>query len=327
MQTPPDSLTERSGWSQWLERLVAALLGIAVTVIGALLIGALQQRDPNLTFSSVEALPFLGPSGEISIYQVTISNDGKKDADDVVGVIQIPGGKISQSKITASPTLNVSSSLSSDDSLTVQVSSLNPSESFQVSLLADGIRGLPSRPQVSMRGKGVIGKEKNPVSAKLGSDSSLLVTMGAASAVMSSSLFMLLLRRRSIGRVLGGDDQRQVLAYLCRAYDLTSLADQYSNQTHETTYWTEADRLGHIATSSENDPKKIDAIEKLLLALVEFHSMAPNSKAIVLYNVALINNFRNDEAACKKYLDLAQRTSSYEIRQRLKVDPRFNSQT
>ena len=65
-------------------------------------------------------------------------------------------------------------------------------------------------------------------------------------------------------------------------------------------------------------------IERSLLGLIEYRTMARTSKAIVYYNVALINRVKKDDVSYKKYLNLAKEISHDEIERRLKVDPRFN---
>jgi hypothetical protein len=328
MADAPDSATERSPSrkSEWGNRIISAIIGIVVTVTGALILVALEEREPRLVYSSTESLPFSGSDGEVSIYQVTVSNDGKKEAYDVACAIRIPAAKVEQYKVTASPLLNALGTVSGD-TVNVQVPNLNPSESFQISILASGPESLPGRPQVSARGKGIVGTEKAPSTGQSPSEPIAFITLGAASlAVVVTGLTARILRRtRTISSISEGlgDDQRQVLAYVCRAYGLRDLADQYSRQSHETTYWAEADRLGQIAIDSGNE-ERMTTIERSLLGLIEYKTMARVSQAIVYYNVALINRSKKDDVACGKYLSLAKETSHTEIERRLKVDPRFS---
>ena len=237
MAEPPDSATERSPSrkSEWGNRIISAIIGILVTVTGSLILVSLETREPHLVYSSTESLPFSGSNGEVSIYQVTVSNDGKKEAYDVACAIRIPAAKIEQYKVTASPLLNATGTVSGE-TVNVQVPNLNPSESFQISLLASGLQSLPARPQVSARGKGVVGTEKAPSTEQSPSEPIALITLGAASlAVVVTGVVARILRKTVTGStslVGSGDDQRQVLAYVCRAYGLRDLADQYSAQSH-----------------------------------------------------------------------------------------------
>ena len=84
---------------------------------------------------STEALPFSGQNGNVSIYQISVSNDGKQEISDVACVIRVPGAKVDQYKVTASPLLNASTSIISSDSVNIQIPNLNPSESVQIALL------------------------------------------------------------------------------------------------------------------------------------------------------------------------------------------------
>lgn len=321
----PDSAVERlPRGSAWRNRLISAALGILVTVVGAVIIGRIQERRPALDYSTIESLPFSGPNGEVSIYQVTVSNNGKEEATDVACSVRVSTGKVDQFKITSSPLVNAVGT-ASGDTLSIQVASLNPSESFQVSILATGTQGLPARPEVAVRARGVLGNEKNPANNNPQPEPALIALAGAISAVGVTSGFMILLRRKSSASSLvgSGDDQRQIMAYICRAYGLKDLANEYSARAHETTYWAEADRLGEIAIQLRDNSQTQD-IEKVLSALPEYNTKLPSaSKAIVYYNIALINRFKGDEVNYGRYLRLAKETSRGIIERRLKIDPRF----
>jgi len=322
----PDSSGERSSvWSVWRDRIISAILAIAVTVIGALAVGWLRANEPHLIFSSTESLPFSGSSGEVSIYQVTLSNDGKKEAYDVACAIRIPDSKIDQYKVTADPLLNVSVSVLGD-SLNLQIPNLNPAETIQISLLASATHKLPARSLVALRGRGIVGTERtqSPQESIFGTPP-FTALAAAISALMMLPFFTSIVRGKSIvGLIQGsGNDQRQVLAFVCRSNGLRDIADQYSAQIHETTYWAEADRLGQIAADS-GDPERMASIERALMAVADCANIEKNSKAIVYYNVALIYRARKDDAGCKKYLALAKKTSQEEVTWRLKVDPRFS---
>jgi hypothetical protein len=293
-------------------------------VSAALLLGKLQAHDPHLVYSSTESLPFSGPNGDVSIYQVTISNDGKRVVENVAGEVRIPYAKIEQYKITADPLLKTDATLSGD-SLTIQIPSLNPSEAVRISLLASG-NGLPALPKVAARASGVNGTEKTPTEQVQQVPTLTVVALAGFSTIFVSGSFAALLRKRSISGIPNrGEDQRQVLAFLCRAFELHDLAEQYSARVHETTYWAEADRLAQLAIGNR-DNNRMQAIEQLLLALPNYAKpIAAASIAVAYYNVALINHARGNDAACKQYLALAKEKSSATIERRMKVDPRFGT--
>jgi len=197
---------------------------------------------------------------------------------------------------------------------------------------------LPLRPEILARGKGITGTEKNLTKdegAPTGIFASTLLV--ATAAVALSGVFFSLLRHKSMANARKsladamqpepegppGNDQRQVLAFICRVHGLRALADQYIAQTHETTYWAEADRLGQMGT---DDPRgeQTAAIERVLAGLLDYNpKIAKASIAIVYYNLALINRAKKDEIASQKFLQLAKEISSNEVDRRLKVDKRF----
>ncbi len=336
MPEAPDTLPGRATRkSEWPNRIISALLGIVVSVIVALILGRLQAREPHLVYWSTEALPFSGQNGNVSIYQISVSNDGKQEISDVACVIRVPGAKVDQYKVMANPLLNASTSIS-NDSVNIQIPNLNPSESVQIALLVTSSLTLPLHPEILARGKGITGTEKN-LTKDEGAPTGILAStlFVATAAVALSGLFFSLLRHKSLANARKslanamepagppGDDQRQVLAFICRVNGLRALADQYIAQTHETTYWAEADRLGQMGT---DDPggEQTAAIERVLEGLLAYNpQIAESSIAIVYYNLALISLTKKDKVANQKYLQLAKDISHDEIDRRLKVDKRF----
>lgn len=73
--------------TSWLTVLLSSVLAIAVTVVGAMIIGKLQAQEPHLIYSYTESAPISGPNSVVSIYQVTVANDGKKEVE---GVTELP---------------------------------------------------------------------------------------------------------------------------------------------------------------------------------------------------------------------------------------------
>ncbi len=321
--------------SEWPNRVISALLGIVVSVLGALILGRLQAREPHLVYWSTEALPFSGQNGNVSIYQISTSNDGKQEISDVACVVRVPGAKVEQYKVTANPLLNASTSIL-NDSVKIQIPSLNPSESVQIALLVTSSQTQPLHPEITARGRGITGTEKNLTKdegAPTGIFASTLLV--ATAAVGLSGAFFSLLRHKSMTKEWKSlaeamepegpprHDQRHVLAFICRVHGLRALADQYIAQTHETTYWAEADRLGQMGVDSPNGEQGT-AIERVLAGLLNYNPrIAKPSIAIVYYNLALINRAKKDEIASQKFLQLAKEISPNEVDRRLKVDNRL----
>jgi hypothetical protein len=143
----------------WLSTIISAAIGITVTVAGTLIIGKLQSREPHLSYSIVSSIPFSGPNNVTCIYQISLTNDGKSEIENINFFVKIPSAKIEQYKTSIAPSITVAENISGD-TLKVQIASLNPTDSATVSLLASGANSLPSRPDVSIHAKGINGEEK-----------------------------------------------------------------------------------------------------------------------------------------------------------------------
>jgi hypothetical protein len=284
--------------TSWVTVVLSSILAIVVTVVGALIVGKVQAQQPHLSYSYNESIPFSGASNTVSIYQVTITNDGKKEIEGISCVIRIPFAKIEQFKSTASPSLAVNSTVAGD-SLKSEVANLNPAEAVQFTVLASSQGYLPNKPEVSVRGKGVNGENKQPTGQA--PISSWFTAAIATSAVGLTATFSSVFLRRMQMRSGRGNDQRQILAYLCRIHGFSELADGYLSKSHKTTYWAESDRLAQLAVES-HDAKYLDSMKQMLRALMDYATLAKSSKAIIYHNLARIEALAGTEAECEKYV-------------------------
>jgi hypothetical protein len=263
----------QKNWSSiWPSRLLSALLGVAVTVVAALIVQKLQSREPHLVYSSVETAPFNGQNGVVGIYQIVLHNDGKKELEDISCFVRIPAAKIEQYRTIVAPSLN-STTTETNDSVRAAIPSLNPGESAQISILASSSTSLPSRPEVSVRAKGVNGLEQTPATPPTREATSLLGFLGTAiSTLLLTTTFYQLIRSR-----LGMGSQVRVLESICRTHGLDSLAKRHST-VKKVTYYGEADRLGDEAVRS-SDNHTISSVKKILLGLCVIPQISPQSKS------------------------------------------------
>jgi hypothetical protein len=299
--------------SAWWPRIISALLGIAVTVVGSLILQKLQSREPHLTYSAVEALPFNGQSGVVGIYQVILRNDGKKEIEDITSYIQVKGAKIEQYRTIVAPSLTTTTSADAD-AIRVNLPSLNPGEAAQISILASNPTFLPSRPEISVRAKGVNGVEQTSQPLRPEEKPFLLSLLTAFSALVSTSLIYLFLgRRRLMGR-----SQAANLKSICQTHGLDSRAERYST-VGRLTYYAEADRLGDEAVQSQN-AQTTSEIKKVLIGICALPTINEGSKAIVLYNLARIAAKEGNDTDVDAYVAGAKRISPEEIEGRIRID-------
>jgi hypothetical protein len=223
-----DDVSTAPGASVWWPRMISALLGIAVTVIGSLILQRIQSREPHLTYSSVEAVPFNGQSGVVGIYQVIVRNDGKGEVEDVTAYIRVPSAKIEQYRTIVAPSLTTTTS-ANGDSIRVNLPSLNPGEAAQISILAGNPSFLPTHPEISVRAKGVNGVEQASTTSNTEGKPFLLSLATALAALLSTASFYQVLRTKSLGRgnIFGGS-QASNFESICKMHGLDARAARYS---------------------------------------------------------------------------------------------------
>lgn len=137
---------------------ITGIITLFVSLGSGWLLSYLQAREPNLVYSIQDTVPFEGPTENLAIYHVTIQNSGLRIAESVICQISILDAKIAKSSLIVAPGIAYNQSIS-DGSCRVEIPNLNPQESVIVSVVASSVKKLPSRPQVHLRGKGIVGTE------------------------------------------------------------------------------------------------------------------------------------------------------------------------
>jgi hypothetical protein len=130
--------------------------GLALAIFGFWL----NSSSPHLTFEVSTPLQFQGEKTKFGIITLAVSNEGSKEAENVVCTFNTFGAKDPEIKVTPE-NLNATTGIKGDV-VTVAVPSLNPGE--RISVVAHTPDVLPDRPKVSVRGKGVNGTERKAIS-------------------------------------------------------------------------------------------------------------------------------------------------------------------
>ncbi len=188
-----DSSAGRVGWAKIA---VSAFVGIAVTALGTVVATRFLSREPDLVYSVVESVPFTAPDKVLGIYQATIANEGQREVDEVLAVIRVPTSAVDRFKVIAPGSLRYDAK-ADGDVLRISMPMMNPGDSLSVSILATGVLfPLPSRPDVSVRARGLNGKEK--VDKPKGGDfmTVLLTVTGAVSGLGGSLSAATIFRNR-----------------------------------------------------------------------------------------------------------------------------------
>jgi len=320
----------------WTQILVTAAITGIVTVVAGMILFNLQTSKPKLTFESPETSPFQGTGQNFSIYNVTITNSGGTSISNITCVIQVPKSSLDDTKITVASTIKYSTSIN-NDTLTVEVPDLNPSETVNISILATSKDEMPKIPTVSLRGAGITGEQVSKSTDTAKSEPIFIVGVlvsffSLISSVLSGTRFSSIsIAGVNIpifgkgGTVLGGkhsDDQNKVYAYLCGLNGLTTDVNEYLSRQSDTSYWSESDRFASLAMvnpeSGDTEKRK-----KVLIDLLEYANIADVSKAIIHYNIARIAFAQNKIVEAKEHLLSAKRLGGKLIETRLKLESKL----
>ncbi|MCI3935761.1 hypothetical protein MQX03_01015 [Chryseobacterium aahli] len=138
---------------------ITALISIAVTVIGGIILYYIQNKKPKIQYSVEKILPFESQTEKLNIYHITIENTGNEIAEDVVCKINVNPASIKEYRVNSESPISIRDSILKQE-IDLKTNSLNPEESYRVSILASSKYIFPDRPIVKLRGKGVLGEEK-----------------------------------------------------------------------------------------------------------------------------------------------------------------------
>lgn len=144
----------------WLQIIVTAVMTLIVGIISTIIAVKLQVQEPRLIYSITETTKIKMKDQDVAIYKLSVENNGKKFVENIDCQIRISSANIEEVSINKDPTIKYTSSVV-DDTVVLNFPLLNPSEEVQVSILANASINLPERPEIKIRGKGVIGIDKS----------------------------------------------------------------------------------------------------------------------------------------------------------------------
>jgi hypothetical protein len=313
----------------WKSILATGLVTAIVTIGTGVFLFWWQTKTPELTYNYVKSIPFDDSGSQVFIQQFEVSNSGDETAEDITLIIRFPNSQIEKSNIRIDNAIKYQKDLK-DDSITLEISSLNPNEGLSLSVLLKGQSTLSSEPEVSLRAKGIVGE-------KVGSTKSeIKPAIGIALAAAYAGIFAFMLSNKRYRETLplvlyklirGGSlsfgNQKDIIASILSLYGFPEKAREYLNSGSDRRYWVEADLIGADAIASNESDRQ--NMLNVLVHLSEEVDMASSSKAVVHYNIARIQKSLSMEFQMQ--LDLAKGIDEKEINVRLKRDPLFCEET
>lgn len=317
--------------------LKAVVLGgvvtLVVTAVAGMFLFLFQIREPRLVYSVTDTVPFLGDEENLATYHITVQNDGKRIIKNVVCQVDVRPGTITKKVVRADPTVEYNEEVS-NQTYRVKFDNLNPNETVMLSLLASSDQKLARRPQISLRGEGIMGEERKTYK-KLSPFKSTILPAVAATYAGFIAFFLMrkwrYLYLRPVGRLMGlvdnayhSGNQNEVFAYLFGIHGMTEEAENYLKRPSKGTYWSEADMIAALAIRSQ-DSSEVENRKKVLIELLYYAIIAPSSVGLVHYNIARIAKFQQREEECGEHLEEAKKYIPRLVTKRLKLDPVFAS--
>lgn len=313
----------------WKSIIATALITGIVTIATGMALFWWQTEKAELTYNSIQSIPFDDSSNTVFIQQVEIKNSGNKPVEDVVLLVGFTDEVIQKSKITIDKAISHKKE-SDEKSIQLRIDSLNPGEGANVSVLYQSTNSRSAGAAISLRGKGITGKIIG--SKKDGGKEPIFIALVAAyagilaftlSTKRGRTMIPLIAKSLVFGRPLGGSQKNEIASALSM-YGYPEKAREYLTSGTDRQYWVEADLLAAEAMLGD-EKMKTDTIEILLL-ISDIQNIAITSKAIAFYNIArLYKALEINDGRLEKYVDLAKALDKTEIENRLLRDPVFKS--
>lgn len=310
----------------WKQILVSAFITAVFALIVGILLYNYQNSEPILSYTFYEGLPFEGDGGNIAIYSLVISNDGKKIIEDITANIEFSGGELEQIKVDNKDSININE-IKNISTYSANILNMNPKERLKINFLVNEKNG-QKEPSISIRGKGVKGldsatlAEKNKITF-LGITIDIFDLLVAVLSAIIFAIILFLTSKTNLKTELTDDykqsaEQSEIFFYLANLHNLEEEKKYYSHINKKVSYWSEADR---ISFSVENDNKDIIKKKKqLLIDLIDYASINYTSKAIIYYDIARISKILKQSKDVEEYLSKAKHIESKLIEKRIKLD-------
>lgn len=279
----------------------------------------LQAEKPTINYNTEKILPFKSQNENLNIYHIKIENLGNKLAEEVVGEISLDPAKIKDVNLSSDFPINVETE---NDSLKINFStkSLNPKESFKISVLAISEINFPDEPKVKLRAKGIVG-EKIQSEDKEEEEEKLPFILMVSFVTVLTLLTRSIIKSKGVG-VKHSDEQNKTIAFIYGIHNLDKQAEHLLSRPNRASYWSESDRITSNAINS-NDKEQISKVKNALTDLLNYAKIADSSRGIIYYNLARIEKFSGNNEKSEEYLAKSKNEIPKLLETRVKMDPLF----
>lgn len=304
--------------------IITGIISLIVAVGGGWALNYLTEKRSSLEYEVVTSDAFSGEKQNIAISTIDIRNGGKKELDSIYCKLTFSNATISEYKITGIPksaaTINLGSNF-----FELNSPFLNPTEAISVQLLLSLPSGKFEKPTITVRAKGIVGKEA--VRGKQEKQSKELLPIIILTAILAIATTSLRLLPKFRPQILYTkkhlDDQRDILSFLLDINGFHDDASFIRNSSRQLTYWALSDYLAQKWILA-GDESIIKSGIKFFEDLVDYAYIEETTLLIIYYNLARLAATVNDAPKTKAYLDMALKGNHKVILKRIKLDPNLS---
>ncbi|MDO9391375.1 MAG: hypothetical protein Q7U71_06340, partial [bacterium] len=141
----------------WKSIFITAVVTGVVTIATGTFLYWVQTEKPQLTYNSIQSIPFDDVSNKLFIQQIEIKNTGNKTAEEIVLMIKFTDEVIQKSQITIDNAIP-NQKIINDKYIQLNITNLNPGEGAKISVLYQSSCAQSNGASISLRAKGITGK-------------------------------------------------------------------------------------------------------------------------------------------------------------------------
>lgn len=170
--------------------LVSAVVTGLFTFLTTLLIDHYTTKQKRLVYDTQTSIPFQKDSLNVRIHNLELLNDGDEAIETIEGLVDFRDQQVAGYQVKGSPILSLQDSLT-EHHYHIRLASLNPGERLTVTFLVSGTARVDSMPTISIRAKGLSGKEKRELGRNNGMPPYKLLLAIVLAVALSSTLVVI----------------------------------------------------------------------------------------------------------------------------------------
>lgn len=306
--------------------LLTGFVSLLVGVGSGWTINFITEKRMSLEYELTSLEVFEGSQEQLGIVAVRITNTGKREIEQFHCQIVLPDAEIREVRHEGLPAETLDAK-TQGNRLVVTSPFLNPEETFALQLLVEPVASTLASPEIEMRGKGVVGHPR-AVSSLEGSRKPTLELLATALATMFTALAMAMTLRHRLRRTGapfpgGRGEQRDDFAFLLELNGFAQQARELRLMADNQSYWALSDAFATTVLASTDVRDAAQRGVRVLKQLLELHSIAARSAAIIRLNMARLALAAGETSEAETIVSDELASGHKEAKARIQLIPEF----